>query len=82
MEQPKYCESNYWLQTIILSNKFKKFKNGIISNCHKNGIRARPLWDLISSYKMYKNNPKMKLDNSQNLYERVINLPSSSNLLK
>ena len=82
MPSPKNCLSNFWLQTIFLSEKDKKQKNIIIKDCFNIGIKVRPLWDLISSFKMYKNCPKMNLISSKNAYERIINLPSSSFLIK
>ena len=82
MPSPKHCKSNFWLQTMILSGKTKKFKNKIINECHLSGIKVRPLWDLISTLKMYKNCPKMNLDNSKKAYESIINLPSSSSIIK
>lgn len=82
MDTPKNCKSNFWLQTMILSNITKKFKTKIISECHKQGIKVRPLWDIIPTLKMYKNCPKMNLDNSKNAYNSIINLPSSSSIIK
>lgn len=82
MDTPKNCKSNFWLQTMILSDKTKKLKNKIIHECHSSGIKVRPLWDLISTLNMYKNCPKMNLDNSKKAYENLINLPSSSSIIK
>ncbi len=82
MPPPKHSKSNFWLQTMILSDKKKKLKNKIINECHSSGIKVRPLWDLISTLNMYKNCPKMNLDNSKKAYESVINLPSSSSIIK
>lgn len=82
MGAPKYCKSNFWLQTMILSKETKKFKNKIIKECHDANIKVRPLWELISSLNMYKNCPKMNLENSFKAYESIINLPSSSSIIK
>ena len=82
MDSPKDCESNFWLQTMILSNEAKKLKTKIINDCHKSGIKVRPLWDIIPTLKMYKNCPRMNLDNSKKAYGSIINLPSSSSIIK
>jgi perosamine synthetase len=82
MSSPKNCKSNYWLQTLVLCDEEKKLKNQIIKDCHSSGIKVRPLWDLISTFKMYKNCPKMNLDNSKKAYDTIINLPSSSFIVK
>lgn len=79
---PKNCQSNFWLQTIVLSKKAANLKTKIIKDCHSSGLKVRPLWDLISSFKMYKKCPKMNLKNSKLAYSRIINLPSSSTILK
>ena len=82
VKSPKNCKSNYWLQTLYLKNGSDKLKNEIIKKCHKNKIYVRPLWDLLPSLKMYRNCPKMKLENSKIAYYSAINLPSSSNIIK
>ena len=82
MDSPKDCDSNFWLQTMILSNKTKKLKTKLIIDCHKLGIKVRPLWDIIPTLKMYKRCPKMNLDNSKKAYSSIINLPSSSSIIE
>ena len=82
VKSPKNCKSNYWLQTLYLKNGSDKLKNETIKECHKNKIYVRPLWDLLPSLKMYRNCPKMKLENSKIAYYSAINLPSSSNIIK
>jgi len=75
-----FCESNYWLQTIILKNNFFKYKNLIISEIKNHGIQVRPAWKLIHTLTPYKNSPRMDLSQSKNIYKRIINIPSSANL--
>ena len=82
MSSPKNCTSNFWLQTLILSKKVSGQKDKILNECHISGIKVRPLWDLISSFKMYKNCPRMDLKNSKEAYDTLINLPSSSFIIK
>ena len=79
--EKKISKSNYWLQTIILKDKFKKYKNMLIEDLHKKGVGARPAWKLISSLKPYKKFPKMNLAGSKNIYSKVINLPSGPGIL-
>ena len=42
----------------------------------------RPAWKLISELKPYKKKQKMNLAGAKNIYNTVINLPSSQNLIK
>jgi perosamine synthetase len=67
---------------MILSNKTQKLKTKLIIDCHKLGIKVRPLWDIIPTLKMYKKCPKMNLDNSKKAYSSIINLPSSSSIIE
>jgi len=80
-KEPKYAKSNYWLQTIVLTEEFKASKDKIIKKLQKKGIGVRPAWRLISTLKPYKNYPSMNLDGSKKIYSRVINLPSGPNVM-
>ena len=79
--EPKNCKSNYWLNTIILDDKSKKYKNDIINMLIKNNFYCRPLWRPLHKLNYLKNSPKDDLSNTNDLYDRCINLPSSKNLL-
>tara|TARA_B110000305_G_C19434491_1_gene638107 strand:- start:494 stop:1660 length:1167 start_codon:yes stop_codon:yes gene_type:complete len=76
-----HSKSNYWLQTLILKNKNKNLKNKILKECYKKNIYARPVWKLISDLKPYKNKQKMNLTGAREIYDRVINLPSSQGII-
>jgi perosamine synthetase len=80
-EEPKNCQSNYWLNTILLDNKHKKYKNDIIKILLKNNFYCRPLWSPLHKISYLKNYPKDSLPNTNLLYSNCINLPSSANLL-
>ena len=79
-KEPKNSFSNYWLQTILLSKKLSKLKNQILSNTNLKNIMTRPIWRPMHLMKCYKHFPKMKLQVSEDIYSRVINLPSSPSL--
>ncbi len=76
----KLEKSNYWLQTLILSKRLKKYKNKILKENFKKKIFLRPAWKLISNLKPYRKKQKMNLTGAKEIYERVINLPSSQYL--
>lgn len=80
LKEKLFCKSNYWLQTLILNKKYLKYKNTIIKDLNNKKIQLRPVWKLIHTLKPYKKMPKMNLANSQDLYKRIINIPSSANL--
>lgn len=77
----KHSKSNYWLNTIILDENKKKFKNSIIKGLIKNNLYCRPLWYPLHKLNYFRNSPKDNLECSENLYKRCINIPSSANLL-
>lgn len=77
----KFSKSNYWLQTIILNDKYKKLKNILIEELNRKGARVRPAWKLISSLKPYTKFPKMNLSGAKNIYSKVINLPSGPGIM-
>ena len=74
-EEPKYCRSNYWLNSIILENK--KQKNRFLKLTNSKGIMTRPIWKLMNKLPMFENAQSCSLTNSEWLYDRLINLPSS-----
>ena len=77
----KYYNSNYWLQTLILNTNNVSLKNKILKESHNKLIYARPAWKLISELKPYKKNQKMNLSGAKEIYNKIINLPSSQSLV-
>ncbi len=73
-------KSNYWLQTIIIDQKKSSQKNKILKELHKAKIFSRPAWKLISELKPYKNCSKMNLSGAREIYNRIINIPSSQGI--
>ncbi len=77
-EEPKNCNSNYWLNTIILNNNNIKNRDKILKKTNKFGINTRPSWNLTSSLKPFKNCPKSDLEVATSLNNSIINIPSSA----
>ena len=82
VREPKNCKSNYWLQTLIIKNKSKKVLEGIIKNLIRNKIFVRQGWELISNLEPFKTCPKMDLKSAKHIQSKIINLPSSSFLIR
>ena len=80
-KEPKYANSNYWLHTLILNTENINLKNKILKELHKKLIYARPVWKLISELEPYKKNQKMNLSGAKEIYNKIINLPSSQSLV-
>jgi len=79
-QEPINCRSNYWLQVLLLDKAFSNLKNIIIKKTNKKHMPTRPLWNLLHTIQYLKKFPRMKLEVSEGLYKRIINLPSSANL--
>ena len=75
-EEPKNCKMNYWLITLIIKEKLN-LKNKILKKLNQSGYRCRPIWKPLHTLKMFKNCPSDKLKNTTEMYNRIINLPSS-----
>ena len=80
-KESKSANSNYWLQTLILNKNNINLKNKILKESHKKLIYIRPVWRLISELKPYKKEQKMNLSGAKEIYNKIINLPSSQSLV-
>jgi predicted outer membrane repeat protein len=76
-EEPSSCQSNYWLQTLLLEDDNLDLRDSILNATNKVGMMTRPAWKLMSNLAPYRNSPAMSLEGANLLYRRVINLPSS-----
>jgi len=79
--QPPHTISNYWLNTILLDRDNCKSKDEILKLTNENGIMTRPAWKLMHQLPMFVNCPQMDLSQSEDLENRIINIPSSPNLI-
>ena len=73
----KFCNSSYWLTTILFNNANTKKK--VFKYLKKKNIETRPIFKPMNQLKMYKLSNK-NFKNSLNLYSRGISLPSYPNL--
>lgn len=81
LDEKNNVKSNFWLNTIILSDEQIKLREKVLNYCNNNGIECRPAWSLISEMDVYKKNPKANLENAIKLQKKIINLPSGLNIL-
>jgi aminotransferase in exopolysaccharide biosynthesis len=82
LREPTGSRSNYWLQTILLDSKKISARNRILERTNEIGISTRPAWDLLTTLRPYKDFPSMDLAQATDLASRVVNLPSSPQLVK
>lgn len=70
-------KANYWLNTIVLNNNIDL--NEILEFLNQNGIGARAAWQPLHTLSCYKDNPRSNsLFVTENMFKRVINIPSSA----
>ena len=77
LSEPENCRSNYWLNALVLSNANSKYHDTIIQQLNQSGIIVRPIWEPLHTLPMYRDAPRMNLDVTMNLAQRIINLPST-----
>ncbi len=75
VNERKSEKTNYWLNFILASNLEER--DFLLKKFNSNGIMARPAWSLVNNNLMYIKNQKLELVNSEWLYDRIINIPSS-----
>ena len=79
LEFRKGTRSNYWFYSLVLRERNSE-KNKVIDILSKKEIQTRPIWGLINEQNPYVNCQSYKIEKAKYYYERVINIPCSSNL--
>lgn len=82
VEEPTGCRSNYWLQTLLLDESVSDQRDSILEVTNDMGLMTRPIWTLMSELNMYRECPQMPLPVAQSLGRRLINVPSSVDLVE
>lgn len=73
--EPTNSKANYWLNTILLNNLDER--NLFLEYSNKVGVMTRPAWTLMHTLPMFKSCVHSDLNNSEYLFERIVNIPSS-----
>ncbi|WP_347723814.1 LegC family aminotransferase [Lysinibacillus capsici] len=76
MKEPVHTSSNYWLQTIVLDETYKR--DEVLQLLNDEGIMSRPIWTPMHELGMYKGCPRMDLMVTEKLKRKVINIPSTA----
>lgn len=75
MKEPVHTSSNYWLQTLVLDETYKR--DEVLQLLNDEGVMSRPIWTPMHELDMYKDCPKMDLSATDYLKERLVNIPST-----
>lgn len=78
--EPPNCKSNYWLNTLLLDEKYSDQRDALLKITNDAGIMTRPAWTLMNKLPMFSECPKMDLSVAESLERRLINIPSSAML--
>jgi perosamine synthetase len=78
--EPEDCNSNYWLQTMLLDEAVSGMRDDILAATNDAGLMTRPAWTLMHRLPPYAGCPSMELPVSESLGRRIVNLPSSPQL--
>jgi perosamine synthetase len=81
MAEPAQCQSNYWLQTLLLDVEQADQRDVVLKATNDAGFMTRPAWILMHELAPFKDCPRMDLAVAQSLTQRLINIPSSSGLV-
>ena len=81
MQEPIGCESNYWLQTLILEDNVTKQRDEVLQATNDALLMTRPAWRLMHQLPCYQECPRAPLAVAESLAQRIINIPSSAGLV-
>lgn len=76
-EEPEGRRSNYWLATLILSPNRATERDWILEHTNDAGLGCRPAWKPMHLLAPYRDSPRMELPVTEEMYGRIINVPSS-----
>jgi perosamine synthetase len=75
IEEPDNCRSNYWLNAILLNNREER--DAFLRESNANGVMTRPVWTLLHKMNYLKHATHDGLEISQEIEDRLVNIPSS-----
>jgi len=79
--EPAHCQSNYWLQTLLLDADHADQRDAVLKATNDAGFMTRPAWILMHELAPFKDCPGMDLAGAHSLSQRLINIPSSAGLV-
>ncbi len=80
-----FCErkdslSNYWFNSLVLKDDFTDYRDDILIALNDNKVGSRPCWELMHNLPHLTNFPKTSMLGSEEIYRKLINLPSSASI--
>jgi perosamine synthetase len=78
VSEPKETRSNYWLQAALLDDA--NLRDQILEAFHADGLKVRPAWRPLHLLEPYKKYQRTEMSGTEDIYARLVNLPSSPKL--
>jgi perosamine synthetase len=78
--EPAGTRSNYWLNTLKLSNPDRELRDAMLEGAYEAGFHCRPAWELMHRLPMFAGSPSAPLPVAERLADSIVNLPSSPKL--
>lgn len=75
IREPKYAQSNYWLNAVLCPDK--QYRDELLHQSNSSGVMTRPIWQLMTRLPMFAQALQGPLANSLDIEARLVNLPSS-----
>jgi len=72
--------SNHWFYSLYCDKLYPLSRDELIEYLGKNSIQARPIWGLIHEQIPYRGYTAYEIKEAKSYWERVVNLPCSTNL--
>ncbi len=76
-----FARSNYWLCALLLDESRPELRDQVLERMHRAGFLARPVWTPLHQLPMLAGCPRMPLPVTEDLANRIINIPSSVSLV-
>ncbi len=78
--EPAWGQSNYWLNLLMLDTADSGLRDQILEATNEAGFMTRAAWRPMHQLQMFTDCPRMNLDITEDVYARLINIPSSPQL--
>ncbi len=79
-EEPDFARGNYWLNVILIDRDRASAKDAVLETLNQAGFQSRPAWKPLHRLPMFAECPRMELPLAEDLYARLINIPSGAGL--
>ena len=81
VKEPDFSRSNYWLNALLLALQHAEKRDELLAYTNASGIMTRPVWNLMYDLPMFSRCPHMDCRMAESIAKRLINLPSSVDLI-